>query len=115
VVGANGGAGAFAVQLCAAKGATVIAPALEIDETYLRGLGVAEVVDRDERPETDHVIDLVSPPRGVGAASGSMADLGRAIDELQLRVPICEAFSFGEIPAAIEAFGDHKQGKLSVA
>jgi NADPH:quinone reductase-like Zn-dependent oxidoreductase len=115
VVGANGGSGAFAVQLCAAKGATVIAPALEIDEAYLTSLGVAEIVNRDERPAADHVIDFVSPPRGIRAASGSMADLGRAIDELSLRVPICEAFSFGEIPAALEAFGEHKQGKLSIA
>ena len=41
IVGANGGAGAFAVQLCVARGATVIAPALEIDHAYLQGLGVA--------------------------------------------------------------------------
>jgi NADPH:quinone reductase-like Zn-dependent oxidoreductase len=114
VVGANGGAGAFAVQLCVVAGATVIAPALEIDEAYLKALGVSEVVAREERPATDHVIDFVSPARGIMASSGSMARLGAVIDEQRLRVPICEAFSFGEVPSALEAFGDHKQGKLSI-
>ena len=115
VVGANGGAGAFAVQLCVAAGATVIAPALEIDEDYLRGLGVSELVPREERPAADHVIDFVEPAAGIRAASGSMARLSAVIDEHALRVPICEAFSFGEIPSALLAFQDHKQGKLSVA
>jgi len=27
----------------------------------------------------------------------------------------CEAFTFGQIEDALEAFGEHKQGKLSVA
>ncbi len=43
-----------------------------------------------------------------------MARLGTLIDEHSLRVPICEGFTFGEIPDALYAFGDHKQGKLSV-
>jgi NADPH:quinone reductase len=47
VVGATGGVGSIAVQLAAAAGATVIAPALAEDETYLRGLGVADIVPRD--------------------------------------------------------------------
>jgi len=93
----------------------VIAPALEIDEDYLRGLGVSELVGREERPAADHVIDFVEPAAGIRAASGSMARLGAVIDEHALRVPICEAFSFGEIPSALQAFQDHKQGKLSVA
>lgn len=115
VVGANGGAGAFAIQLCVAAGATVIAPALAIDEAYLKGLGVSEVVAREERPAADHVIDFVRPARGIMAASGSMARLGELIDAHSIRVPICEAFSFGQVPEALEAFGEHKQGKLSVA
>jgi len=47
VVGASGGVGSFFVQLAAAAGANVIAPALPDDHDYLHGLGVGELVDRD--------------------------------------------------------------------
>jgi NADPH:quinone reductase len=47
MIGANGGVGTFAVQLAAAAGATVVAPGLPEDHDYLRGLGVAEVLDRN--------------------------------------------------------------------
>jgi NADPH2:quinone reductase len=47
VVGATGGVGSVAVQLAAAAGATVIAPALPEDERYLRALGVADILPRD--------------------------------------------------------------------
>ena len=47
VVGATGGVGSLAVQLAAAAGATVIAPALPEDEAYLSSLGVADIVPRD--------------------------------------------------------------------
>jgi NADPH:quinone reductase-like Zn-dependent oxidoreductase len=47
MVGANGGVGSFAVQLAADAGATVLAPGLPEDHDYLRGLGVAEVLDRN--------------------------------------------------------------------
>ena len=59
VVGANGGVGAFVVQLLVARGATVIAPGLDIDGNFLRGLGAAEAPERGARPEADAVIDLV--------------------------------------------------------
>ena len=114
IEGANGGAGAFAIQLCVAVGATVIAPALSIDETYLKSLGATDVVEREEHPPADHVIDFVSPARGIMAASGSMKRLGELIDAHAIRVPICEGFSFGQIGEALAALGEHKQGKLSV-
>ena len=126
IVGATGGVGAFAVQLVAKAGATVIAPAREIDREYLTGLGAAEVPDRDARPEADAVIDLVTPgasgPRVASPLSNIMAlsdptavaRLGERIDALGLRVPICEGFNFGEVAQALAALGDHKQGKLSV-
>ena len=126
IVGANGGAGAFAVQLCVARGAAVVAPALEIDHAYLQGLGVSELIERGEQPAADAVIDLVgtesfaeryvSSLTGVAAVSdpSAVARLGGLIDEHGLKVPICEGFSFGEIPAALSALGEHKQGKLSV-
>jgi NADPH:quinone reductase len=47
MIGANGGVGTIAVQLAAKAGATVIAPGLPEDHDYLRGLGVAEVLDRN--------------------------------------------------------------------
>jgi NADPH:quinone reductase len=47
MVGASGGVGTVAVQLATAAGASVLAPGLAEDHDYLRGLGVAEVLDRD--------------------------------------------------------------------
>jgi NADPH2:quinone reductase len=47
IVGATGGVGSAAVQLAAAAGATVIAPALPEDEDYLHALGVADILPRD--------------------------------------------------------------------
>jgi NADPH:quinone reductase len=47
MIGANGGVGTIAVQLAATAGATVVAPGLPEDYDYLRGLGVAEVLDRN--------------------------------------------------------------------
>jgi NADPH:quinone reductase len=47
VVGATGGVGSFFVQLAAANGAHVIAPALREDHDYLRELGVSEFLDRN--------------------------------------------------------------------
>ena len=47
VIGATGGVGSFFVQLAAAAGANVIAPALAEDEDYLRRLGVSELLDRN--------------------------------------------------------------------
>ena len=64
VIGASGGVGSFFVQLAAAAGANVIAPALAEDEEYLRGLGIAEHVDRN----TDVAAAVrESHPTGVGA------------------------------------------------
>jgi NADPH:quinone reductase len=71
VVGAAGGVGSFFVQLAAAEGAEVIAPALPEDHDYLRALGVSELIDRNgeavaeirEAHSTgvDAILDLVSP------------------------------------------------------
>jgi len=47
VVGAAGGVGSFFVQLAAAEGAHVVAPALPEDHDYLSGLGATELVDRN--------------------------------------------------------------------
>jgi NADPH2:quinone reductase len=47
IVGATGGVGAFAVQLAAQAGATIVASAHREDEAYLRELGVSELLPRD--------------------------------------------------------------------
>jgi NADPH:quinone reductase-like Zn-dependent oxidoreductase len=47
VIGATGGVGSFFAQLAASAGAHVIATALVEDHNYLRGLGVAELIDRE--------------------------------------------------------------------
>ncbi len=45
VVGAAGGVGSYAVQLAAARGATVIATARPEDQAWIRALGASEAVD----------------------------------------------------------------------
>jgi NADPH2:quinone reductase len=70
VVGATGGVGSLFVQLAAAAGAQVIAPALPEDHGYLGELGVADVIDRnadiaaavrESHPDgVDAVLDVVS-------------------------------------------------------
>jgi NADPH:quinone reductase len=93
VVGAAGGVGSFFVQLAAAAGATVIAPALDEDRDYLRGLGVAELVDRNSdvgaavreaHPDgVDAILDVVSrePDPSLLRAGGRLASpLGAAGD-----------------------------------
>jgi NADPH:quinone reductase-like Zn-dependent oxidoreductase len=47
VAGATGGVGSLAVQLAARAGARILAPALPEDETYLRELGVSDLLPRD--------------------------------------------------------------------
>jgi NADPH:quinone reductase-like Zn-dependent oxidoreductase len=98
IVGAGGGVGSYAVQLAAARGATVIATGLPEDAERLRGLGATEVVDyrqdpagqvRAARPdEVQALIDLVSrTPDGLAGYAELLADGGRvassagAVDE----------------------------------
>jgi NADPH:quinone reductase-like Zn-dependent oxidoreductase len=85
VAGATGGVGTIVVQLAAAAGASVIAPALPEDEDYLRGLGVTEVLPRDadvvaavreRHPDgVDAVADLVN--FAPGTYDGALKDGGR--------------------------------------
>lgn len=91
VLGAPGGAGSYAVQLLAARGARVVATGLPEDEAYLRDLGADEVVDyRDGLAfagTVDGLIDLVQYKDAfTGLASrllgpgGHAASLHRAAD-----------------------------------
>ncbi|MEX0851335.1 MAG: NADP-dependent oxidoreductase [Gaiellaceae bacterium] len=94
VVGAAGGVGSFFVQLAAEAGANVIAPALPEDEDYLRGLGVAELVDRNadvaaavreaHSDGVDAIVDVVSqmPDASLLKESGRLAStIGAAGDD----------------------------------
>jgi NADPH:quinone reductase-like Zn-dependent oxidoreductase len=45
IVGAAGGVGSYAVELAAARGATVVATARPEDDEWIRGLGAAEAID----------------------------------------------------------------------
>ena len=85
VVGATGGVGSLAVQLAARAGATIIAPALNEDDEYLRGLGVSELLPRDgdlaelvreRHPDgVDALLDLVS--YAPGAFDGALKNNAR--------------------------------------
>ena len=93
VVGATGGVGSIFVQLAAMRGAEVIAAAFPEDETFLRGLGVAETVARagdvaalvrERHPEGVAVLlDLVSRTTTDFAANAAAgAPGGRAASAL---------------------------------
>jgi NADPH:quinone reductase-like Zn-dependent oxidoreductase len=81
VTGATGGVGSYAVQIGAARGATVIATSLPDDESWIRSLGASEIVDyrgdvakavRASHPDgIDALIDAVN----MGDAHNSVAGL----------------------------------------
>jgi NADPH:quinone reductase-like Zn-dependent oxidoreductase len=82
IVGATGGVGSFATQLAAHAGATVVAPALPEDAEYLRGLGVAELVERDgdmsSLDAVDALLDVVSyTPDALNAYAAALKPEGR--------------------------------------
>jgi len=81
VVGATGGVGAYAVQLGAARGATVVASDLPQDDGWIRGLGASQTVDysgdvvaamRERHPAG---IDALIVAVHVGDGFGPLADL----------------------------------------
>lgn len=90
VIGATGGVGSVAVQLAARNGATVIAPARPADETYLRELGVSQMIDRDRdlaeqlrNYEIDALVDLVSyGPDDFNIHAATLKPGGRAASTL---------------------------------
>jgi NADPH:quinone reductase len=143
VVGAPGGVGSFFVQLAAAAGANVIAPALPEDRDYLHELGVREVVDRDLRPGgVDAILDLVSPTPDasvlknggrlastMGAAGegpgrfsimaeptpANLQCLAEVLDTGALRVSIQRSYHLKQAGEALEALpAAHTQGKLGL-
>jgi NADPH:quinone reductase-like Zn-dependent oxidoreductase len=65
VVGATGGVGSYAVQLLAARGATVVATGTAGDTANLAALGAATVIDYTAAPVAEQV--LAAYPDGVDA------------------------------------------------
>jgi len=65
VVGAAGGAGSFAIQMLAARGATVLATGTAADTGRLRSLGAGTVVDYTIAPVADEI--RAAYPDGVDA------------------------------------------------
>jgi len=93
VVGATGGAGSYAVQLAAKRGARVIATTTPDDEDYLRDLGAAETIDytqqdvvstiRERYPEgIEGLADFANYPDGFAPLAGLCAPGGRAASTL---------------------------------
>jgi len=98
LVGAAGGVGSYAIQLLAAKGATVLATGTPADTERLKGLGAAAVLDYTAAPVADQVraaypggidalIDLVSyapddlPLAALRKGGKVASSLGAASDE----------------------------------
>lgn len=65
VVGAVGGAGSFAIQMLAARGATVLATGTAADTGRLKSLGAGTVVDCTIAPVADEI--RAAYPNGVDA------------------------------------------------
>ncbi len=118
VVGATGGVGSFAVQLAARAGAHVIAPAQLEDDSYLRGLGVSEIVERngdvaeavrETHPDgVDAIVDLVSySEEAFGAYAAALRPDGRAASPLGAvgEGPGRFAIVASPDPAALERLG----------
>jgi NADPH:quinone reductase-like Zn-dependent oxidoreductase len=84
VVGANGGVGAFAVQLAARAGATVIAVAAAEDEDFVLGLGAAELVARGSSLPSgiDALIDTATTGEDFAANAAALRPGGRASSPL---------------------------------
>jgi len=91
VLGGPGGAGSYAVQLLAGRGARVVATGLPEDEEYLRDLGAAEIVGYrggiDYAGPVDGLVDTIqykddftSLARRLLRPGGRAASLHRAAD-----------------------------------
>lgn len=107
VHGASGGVGHMAVQLAAAKGASVIATARQSSHAFVAGLGAHELIDREMVPvgragtQVDAVVDLVGGadtaaalktlrPGGVLLAIADDADEETRAEADRLRVRVLE-------------------------
>lgn len=76
VMGAAGGVGHFAVQLCAAAGARVIAVGRTVNHAFLRQLGATDVVDYQTGDLEESVRQIA--PDGVDAAVDTVGGPGQA-------------------------------------
>jgi NADPH:quinone reductase-like Zn-dependent oxidoreductase len=105
IAGAGGGVGSFAIQIAAARGATVIATGLPEDADRLRGLGASKVVDyrqdvaaqvlADHPDGVDALLDLVTfDPDSFGALAKAVRRGGKVASTTS-----------GATPDALEATG----------
>ena len=132
IVGATGGVGTFAIQLAAARGASVIATIKSGDEDVVTGLGAAETVDysndvieavRERHPDgIDSVIDLVNrDPGAFGALAGLVHTGGRAVSALggageATQTDGIDVRNIGSDPSHLGMLASMiEEGKLSVA
>jgi NADPH:quinone reductase-like Zn-dependent oxidoreductase len=87
IVGAAGGVGSYAVELAAARGATVVATARPEDEEWIRGLSAGEAIDysgdvaaavRSTHPDgVDGLIVAVQLGDAFGPTTGLVKDGGK--------------------------------------
>jgi NADPH:quinone reductase-like Zn-dependent oxidoreductase len=129
IVGASGGVGGYAVQLAAARGATVIATGRPEDEARLRELGAAETIDfttgdvaavmRERYPDgIQGLIDVVNFGDGFAATAELVADGGRAattlgaadVDALAARNVVATNVMASPDPATLGRLADHAGG-----
>ncbi|MGH3034601.1 MAG: NADP-dependent oxidoreductase [Gaiellaceae bacterium] len=133
VVGATGGVGGYAVQLAAARGATVIATTRPDDEARLRELGAAETIDftrhdvaavRERYPDgVQGLIDLVNFADGFAAVAELVAPGGHAastlgaanVEELSARNITAANIMTSPDPALLARLAQHADaGRLRV-
>jgi NADPH:quinone reductase-like Zn-dependent oxidoreductase len=114
IAGAGGGVGSFAIQLAAARGATVIATGLPEDAERLRALGASKVVDY--RQDVDEQV-LADHPDGIDALldfvtfdPDSFGKLAKAVR----RGGKVGSTTTGATPEALEAAGLTGQAIMAV-
>jgi NADPH:quinone reductase len=93
ISGATGGVGAYAVQMTAARGATVIATAkARVETDFVRGLGAADVVDRSS--DLSAAVRAIRPD-GVDAVIHLAGDGSQLADLLVPNGRISSTIGFG--------------------
>lgn len=110
IVGAAGNVGAYAVEMAAGSGITVVAVARRKDEQFLRGLGARGIVDSGsaefarELPRVDAILDLVGGET-VQKCVGALKENGKLIsvvsDKIETqRDDVKPVFFYAEVTTA---------------
>ncbi|MBV9444359.1 MAG: NADP-dependent oxidoreductase [Streptosporangiaceae bacterium] len=107
VVGASGGVGSYAVQLLAARGATVVATGASGDTRRLADLGAATVIDYTAGPVADQV--LAAYPDGVDALIDLVSystDTSRPEAQANSTLPLNAVRKGGKVASTLGAADD---------